>query len=178
MTLVRTGGGVTDIRGGLGGVYFTRDKSGLHSSAKPRRVHQITPAQDKQRKAFIKARSYTKDPRWVSYYIYRALNNLPFIFDAIVTEWSSPDCSGTYKLTGKYNEQDYWTRTDSALLIWYHQASDRWYISTALGAVVGPAWYRDKTVEGAYQPGPVVFGNPVVTLSLTPPPTDYQIPKL
>ncbi|MBA7477988.1 hypothetical protein ES707_13403 [subsurface metagenome] len=74
MSLIKTGGGVTDIRGGFGGVYFTRDKSGLHSSAKPRRVHQITDAQRKQRNAFIQARAYSTDPRVVSY---RALNGLP-----------------------------------------------------------------------------------------------------
>ncbi len=88
MTLVKTGGGVTDIRGGFGGVYFTRDKSGLHSSAKPRRVHQKTTAQKKQRDAFTKARAYCRievDPskpkgwlnRCVSYNIYLALNDLP-----------------------------------------------------------------------------------------------------
>lgn len=77
MTLVKTGGGVTDIRGGFGGVYFTRDKSGLHCSSKPRRVHQITDAQRKQRNAFIKARTFSRDPRTVSYNIYRALNDLP-----------------------------------------------------------------------------------------------------
>ncbi len=87
MTLVRTGGGVTDIRGGFGGVYFTRDNSGLHCSSKPRRVHQGTPAQQKQRAAFIKARSYCrikntadKPKDWLnrctSYNIYQALNDL------------------------------------------------------------------------------------------------------
>jgi len=76
MALIKTGGGVTDIRGGFGGVYFTRDKSGLHSSAKPRRVHQQTADQQTQRNAFIKARAFSKDPRTVSYNIYRALNGL------------------------------------------------------------------------------------------------------
>jgi len=87
MSLVKTGGSVTDLRGGFGGVYFTRDKSGLHCSAKPRRVAQGTPAQQKQRAAFIKARSYCKIKntddkpkdwlnRCTSYNIYRALNGL------------------------------------------------------------------------------------------------------
>lgn len=77
MTLIKTGGGVTDIRGGFGGVYFHRDKSGLHSSSKPRTVHRRSAAQKKQRAAFIKARAYSKDERVVSYNIYRALNDLP-----------------------------------------------------------------------------------------------------
>lgn len=87
MSLVRTGGGVTDIRGGFGGVYFTRDRSGLHSTAKPRRVRQQTAAQRKQRGGFIAARGYCRaemsadKPRdWlnrcVSFNIYRALNGL------------------------------------------------------------------------------------------------------
>ena len=76
MALVKTGGGVTDIRGGFGGTYFTRDKSGLHQSAKPRRVQQRTTAQDTQRNAFTKARTFSKINRTVSYNIYRALNDL------------------------------------------------------------------------------------------------------
>lgn len=76
MALIKTGGGVTDIRGGFGGTYFTRDKSGLHQSAKPRRVTQRTTAQSKQRNAFTKARVFSKTNRTVSYNIYRALNNL------------------------------------------------------------------------------------------------------
>lgn len=76
MALVRTGGGVTDIRGGFGGVYFHRDKSGLHSAAKPRNIHRRTTAQHKQRGAFSKARAYSTINRVVSYNIYRALNGL------------------------------------------------------------------------------------------------------
>lgn len=87
MTLCRTGNGITDIRGGTGGVYFSRDKSGLHMSRKPRAIRRRTPAQDKQRKAFISARNFchnqlnTEKPkdwlnRCVSYNIYRALNDL------------------------------------------------------------------------------------------------------
>lgn len=81
------GGGITDFRGSFGGVYFTRDKSGLHSSSKPRRVHQQTDAQRKQRGAFISARMFCKNEsspdqpknwlnRCVSYNIYRFLNDL------------------------------------------------------------------------------------------------------
>lgn len=76
MAIVKTGQGVTDIRGGVGGVYFTRDKSGLHQSAKPRRVRQQTAEQKKQRDAFRKARAFSTDARVVSYNIYRALNGL------------------------------------------------------------------------------------------------------
>lgn len=80
MALVKPGQGITDIRGGLGGVYFTRDKSGLHCTAKPRRVHQITDAQRNQRNAFIGARTYSKDNRVVSYLMYRYMNGLPLAF--------------------------------------------------------------------------------------------------
>ena len=76
MSLVKVGQGVTDIRGGLGGVYFSRDRSGLHVLPKPRRVKQRTPAQNTQRSAFTIARSFSKINRTVSYNIYRALNNL------------------------------------------------------------------------------------------------------
>ncbi len=77
MALIKCGGGVTDIRGGFGGTYFTRDNSGLHQSAKPRRVRQRTTAQHIQRGAFVTARAFSKVERTVSYNIYRALNNLP-----------------------------------------------------------------------------------------------------
>ncbi|MBA7667207.1 hypothetical protein ES703_75292 [subsurface metagenome] len=76
MALIVTGGGITDIRGGFGGTYFTRDKSGLHQSAKPRRVHQRSAAQDTQRKAFSGARAFSTINRTVSYNIYRLLNGL------------------------------------------------------------------------------------------------------
>ncbi len=76
MALLKTGGGITDIRGGFGGVYFTRDNSGLHCTSKPRRVSQRTSAQNTQRNAFTRARAFSKVNRVVSYNIYRALNNL------------------------------------------------------------------------------------------------------
>lgn len=87
MATVKTGQGITDIRGGFGGTYFARDKSGLHCSAKPRRVNQGTDAQIKQRNAFIKTRAFCLaeirpifDTKWLnkctSYNIYRALNGL------------------------------------------------------------------------------------------------------
>lgn len=77
MTLVRVGNGVTDIRGSFGGVYFSRDKSGLHCSAKPRRVHGRSAHQDRKRKAFSRARAFSKNNRVVSYNIFRAYLDLP-----------------------------------------------------------------------------------------------------
>lgn len=76
MALIRTGPGIVDIRGGFGGVYFHRDKYGLHSCSKPRNIQQRTAAQAKQRGAFSKSRSFSTDNRSVSYNIYRVLNNL------------------------------------------------------------------------------------------------------
>ena len=76
MALIKCGQGIIDIRGGQGGVYFSRDKSGLHILSKPRRVRQRTDAQNRQRNAFTVARSFSTDPRTVSYNIYRALNGL------------------------------------------------------------------------------------------------------
>lgn len=189
MTLIRTGGGVTDIRGGFGGVCFTRDRSGLHCSAKPRKIYRRSAAQNLQRNAFIKARaaclkvSPIGKPRdwlnrWVSYYVYRALNGLPFIFDAIVTGDMAPDCTGKYLLAGTHNDKDYYERSDSAYLIWW-DGSTHWYISDTLDVIVGGAWERTApNIEGNYIDifGPV--GIATVTLSLTPPPIDYQIPKL
>ncbi|MBA7658073.1 hypothetical protein ES703_66021 [subsurface metagenome] len=77
MALIRTGGGVTDIRGGFGGVYFHRDKSGLHSAAKPRNITQATLLQRRQRGSFSKSRAFSKVNRTVSYNIYRANLGLP-----------------------------------------------------------------------------------------------------
>jgi len=76
MALCKTGQGITDIRGPIKGVYFTRDKYGLHCTAKPRRVKSFSAAQTVQKKAFIKARSFSHVNRDVSYNIYRALNDL------------------------------------------------------------------------------------------------------
>lgn len=76
MALVKPGQGIIDIRGGIGGTYFTRDKSGLHQSAMPRRIRQKSSAQLSQRNAFRLARAFSTDPRVVSYNIYRALNGL------------------------------------------------------------------------------------------------------
>ena len=77
MALIQTGQGIVDIRGGQGGVYFTRDRSGLHMNKKPRTIRSRSAAQARQRNAFITARAFSTDPRTVSYNIYRALNNLP-----------------------------------------------------------------------------------------------------
>lgn len=77
MALIRTGQNVIDIRGGCAGIYFTRDRSGLHMSRKPRTIRSQTAAQARQRNAFAAARAFSTDPRTVSYNIYRALNNLP-----------------------------------------------------------------------------------------------------
>lgn len=76
MALIKTGTGITEIKGSMSGITFARDKSGLHIRAKPRRVQQRTAAQNKQRNAFSRARGYSKVQRTVSYNIYRALNNL------------------------------------------------------------------------------------------------------
>lgn len=178
MTLIKTGSGITDIRGGFGGVYFTRDKSGLHCAAKPRRVAQGTPKQQKQRGCFSKARTYSKDERVVSYLIYRCLNDLPFIFDAIVTGDPDPDCRGTYELTGVHDGKDYYKRKDSAWFIWYWPLTDRWFITSLLGSFEPEGWAHDKIIEGTYTPWWPATGNPVVTLEIRPPPPDYQIPKL
>lgn len=178
MTLIKTGGGVTDIRGGYGGTYFTRDKSGLHQSAKPRRVKQLTAGQGKQRNAFIKARTYTQDPRWVSYYIYRALNNLPFIFDAIVTENCTPDVTGKYTLGGTYNNQNYYIRIDSTYYIYFSTFTPIWVISVDLDISPKHFVLVSTRIEGTYRPVEFDIGNPIVKLSLTPPPVDYCISTL
>lgn len=77
MSLILVGNGVTDIRGGFGGVYFSRDKSGLHCLAKPRRVRQRSEHQDRKRKAFSRARAFSHDNDTVAYNIYRAYIGLP-----------------------------------------------------------------------------------------------------
>jgi len=76
MATIKLGAGIIDIKGGFSGIYFHRDKSGLHACSKPRKVKQRTPAQITQRNAFTTARNFSKDERTVSYNIYRALNGL------------------------------------------------------------------------------------------------------
>ncbi|MBA7611623.1 hypothetical protein ES703_18851 [subsurface metagenome] len=189
MTLVKTGGGVTDIRGPEGGVYFTRDKSGLHCSSKPRRVHQITDAQRKQRNAFIKARAAclatapTVIPknqlnRWVSYYIYLALNNIPFTFDITATGTPVPDCTGIYIKVGEIFGQNYYSRTDGAYFIWCKVPPDLWVLSVLLG-IYGEAFWATLTgFTSYYYPYNEATGSVRISLELQPPPPDYQIPKL
>lgn len=77
MALIKTGPGITDIRGSFGGVYFHRDGSGLHTSKQPRTVHRRSQNQATQRRAFLKARTFATSLRSLSYNTYRALNNLP-----------------------------------------------------------------------------------------------------
>lgn len=178
MTLIKTGGGVTDIRGPYGGTYFTRDRSGLHLTAKPRRVKQLSPAQSKQRNAFIKARTYTQDPRWVSYYIYKALNNLPFIFDAIVTGEVEPDCTGKYTLAGTHNDKDYYS-LNNIWVIWWNSEHNFWSIENIqLFPPIG-YWRRDAgIISGPYLPIDTYTGTAKVKLQLRPPPVDYYISTL
>lgn len=178
MALAKTGGGVTDIRGGFGGVYFTRDRSGLHSSAKPRRVHQQTAAQRKQRNAFIAARTLSKDNRTVSYLMYRHMNDLPIAPHCDVTGNPVPDCTGRYILAGQHNGKDYYRREDSAWFIWWYPFGvDEWWISVALDNA-DAGWYRaSPDMLGAY----TAFhagGVPVFAKTTYEPPADYQIPKL
>lgn len=178
MSLIKTGQGITDIRGGFGGVYFHRDKSGLHSCSKPRTVHRRSAGQNKQRNCFTKARTYSKDERTVSYLIYRCLNGLPFYFDAFVTGNPVPDCTGKYVDAGEYENARYYERTDSAYFIWYHEGTAYWYISPTLGLKAMTFWTRQYTISGVYTPGPSYSGNPIVKLQVQPPPADYQIPRL
>lgn len=77
MATVKLGGGITDIKGTIGGVYFHRDKSGVHVCRQPRNIRRLSSAQLNQRRAFMAARAYNKDERFVSWNIYRALNGLP-----------------------------------------------------------------------------------------------------
>ncbi len=76
MALIKSGGGVTDISGGFGGVYFHRDRFGLHTCRKPRTIQRRTTAQAIQRRAYALARNFSTDPRAVSYNIHRVLNGL------------------------------------------------------------------------------------------------------
>lgn len=45
MALIKTGQGITDIRGQMGGVYFSRDKTGLHERAMPRNWRKLSYTQ-------------------------------------------------------------------------------------------------------------------------------------
>lgn len=178
MSLVKCGGGITDIRGTFAGQHFKRDKSGLHCCRMQRRVHQRTPAQATQRNAFIKARTYTQDPRWVSYYIYLALNNIPYTFNTTVSGSPTPNCTGIYTLGGQFNGKDYYRRADSTWFIWW--AGIFWVISAEVG-VAGAAYWRGvpfADMYGLYYALGTATGNVTVTLPLAPPPADYEIPKL
>lgn len=76
MALVTYGNGIINISGKLAGNIHQRDKSGHHITTAQRRVKSRSPTQMIQRRAFSRARSFSKVNRTVSYNIYRALNNL------------------------------------------------------------------------------------------------------
>jgi len=76
MALLILGSGLVDIKGRVGGNIFSRDRSGLHISAPPRRVRKTSTAQKAQRKCFIQARKFSHDNRTVAYNIYRCMNGL------------------------------------------------------------------------------------------------------
>ena len=178
MSLVKTGGGVTDIRGGFGGVYFTKDKSGLHCTAKPRRVHQKTTGQKLQRDAFAAARRYSKDNRVVSYLMYRYMNGLPFLFDTKLTGNPTPDSTGVYTIEGQHSGEDYYERADSAWFIWW-DGMVSWVVSQTLGEKLPISWFKvTPGVMGFYLTGGGAAGNVTLGLHIQPPPADYQIPKL
>ncbi|MBA7606366.1 hypothetical protein ES703_13514 [subsurface metagenome] len=178
MPLVIYGDGVVEIRGTFAGQHFKRDRSGNHFCSMQRRVHSRSSAQAKQRKAFSKARAHTKDPRWVSWYIYQALNDLPFVFDAIVTGDPDPDCTGRYIIIGKYNEKDLYQRTDGTWYIFYETESSKWYIGFEEREVFYGMWIGDTTIKGRYEGLKPVYKQAYVTLRVQPPPADYQIPHL
>lgn len=189
MSLVKTGQGVTDIRGGFGGVYFTRDKAGLHSSAKPRRVHQRTAAQKKQRDAFIKARSFCRNEsfadkpkdwlnRCVSYNIYRALNGLDIGFFMEITGDLTPDVTGFYSVDGEHLGKPQYVREDIKYrIIWDGFMS--WDITMNFPPFFA-LWLReDPCVFGDYVPiGIQGEGIPTFAQWNTDPPPDYQIPGM
>ena len=76
MALVKTGNGIVEIRGSVGGVHFKRDRNGLHCCRMQRRIKQRTAAQRAQRNAFRGARAYSTDNRFVSYNLIRIINGL------------------------------------------------------------------------------------------------------
>lgn len=106
MVLAKTGPMITDIRGGMGGVYFHRDNAGLHVARKPRVIHRRSPAQDLQRKAFAAARALSTDNRIVSYLMYRYMNDLNINFpDA----WTLP--------TSYVDEDGFWSGESNLFVV-------------------------------------------------------------
>lgn len=93
MSLLKLGPDVSDITGKYGGVYFHRDKYGLHCSKNPRQVNQRTPAQMAQRKAFYSSmhpllpflrfsnRGDPENPDWIHWWLTKD------------GQWHTLDCS-------------------------------------------------------------------------------------
>lgn len=74
MTLIRTGSGVTDIRGGMAGNVFSRDKTGLHCNSQARYIKRSSPLTTKRRNGYRQCVNYwnntisTHDRRlWLNY---------------------------------------------------------------------------------------------------------------
>lgn len=178
MSLVKCGGGITDIRGTLGGQHFKRDKSGLHCSRMQRRVKSQSSAQAKQRNAFVRARTYTKDPRWVSYYIYRLLSDLDLIFNATVSLTPNPDCTGEYKRGGTYEGKDYWRHVSKSWFVWWSPEDAHWHITPGLGSGELVYFWKSGGPRGVYPHRQIPDNGAFVTLDLAPPPANYEIPRL
>jgi hypothetical protein len=173
MALIRTGPEISDIRGKLGGVCFTRDRSGLHCSASPRHIYRRTPAQSIQRSAFSRARSVAKTNRHVSYLIYLALNNMPFLYDAFVTGYSDPYCLGKFVIAGTYFGTVFYRHVSLQWDLWYIESLDWWVISHEVDVFAYPYWLNVNGIEGRYWAGPQASGVPIVKLEIQPPPVSY-----
>lgn len=75
-----------------------------------------------------------------------------------------PDCTGTYKYAGQYNDQPYYLRLDAAFAIWSPPAGGVSVISTAPGQPYPGYWTHVDTVEGTYTPQGDYTGNPQVAV--------------
>lgn len=72
-----------------------------------------------------------------------------------VTGNVNPDCTCNYEFAGIYNGKTYTRRTDGAWFNWWMPSPyNFWIISTSLGQMVGPAYWKreDPNMIGEYQP--------------------------
>lgn len=61
MTLIKTGGSIVNIAGGLAGNSFSRDKTGLHMNAQPRYIYRKKSRQSAIRTAFLTAANFWRN---------------------------------------------------------------------------------------------------------------------
>lgn len=80
-----------------------------------------------------------------------------------VTGDLTPDATGTYRIAGVHNGENYLRRDDGAYFVWWDNVAG-WYISPALDITLPSSWQKiGGTIDGVYTPFGLAVGIATVT---------------